>query len=68
MIEGEKSPFSNEFDAYITEYRNGDKKIVAILNMKITDDDKMTITNTMRTPESALFSTKIYAIKIITEE
>ncbi|EIE7147070.1 hypothetical protein LDV76_004660, partial [Salmonella enterica subsp. enterica serovar Ohio] len=44
MIEGEKSPFSNEFDAYITEYRNGDKKIVAILNMKITDDDKMTIT------------------------
>lgn len=68
MIEGEKSPFSNEFDAYITEYRNGDKKIVAILNMKITDDDKMTITNTMRTPESALFPTKIYAIKIITEE
>lgn len=44
------------------------KKIVAILNMKITDDDKMTITNTMRTPESALFPTKIYAIKIITEE
>lgn len=68
MIEGKKSPFSNDFDAYITEYRNGEKKIVAILNMKITGDDEMTITNTMRTPESALFPAKAYAVKITTKE
>lgn len=30
MIEGKKSPFSNRLDAYITEYRNGDKNIINI--------------------------------------
>ncbi|HFG6592183.1 TPA: hypothetical protein ACGHH5_003199 [Salmonella enterica subsp. enterica serovar 1,4,[5],12:b:-] len=68
MIEGKKSPFSNEFDAYLTEYRNGDKNIVAILNMKISGDREMTITNTMRTPESILFPKKIYAVKIVMED
>lgn len=36
--------------------------------MEITDNDEMTITNTMRTPESELLTSKIHAIKIITEE
>ncbi|EKA6359924.1 hypothetical protein OL075_003660, partial [Salmonella enterica] len=38
MIEGKKSPFSNQFDAYITEWREGEKRLIAILNMKIEND------------------------------
>lgn len=65
MIEGKKSPFSNQFDAYITEWREGEKRLIAILNMKIEDDGEMVVTNTMRTLESRTFPTKFYMIKII---
>lgn len=30
MIEDKKLPFPNRLDAYITEYRNGDKNIINI--------------------------------------
>ncbi|EDZ4100508.1 hypothetical protein GQZ29_002623 [Salmonella enterica] len=65
MIEGKKSPFSNQFDAYITEWREGEKRLIAILNMKIENDGEMVVTNTMRTLESRTFPPKIYMIKII---
>ncbi|EIC5524902.1 hypothetical protein PUY49_004451 [Salmonella enterica] len=65
MIEGKKSPFSNQFDAYITEWREGEKRLIAILNMKIENDGEMVVTNTMRTLESRIFPPKIYMIKII---
>lgn len=62
MIEGKKSPFSNQFDAYITEWREGEKRLIAILNMKIEDDGEMVVTNTL---ESRTFPPKIYMIKTI---
>ncbi|EDL3630066.1 hypothetical protein O4K15_004511 [Salmonella enterica] len=65
IIEGKKSPFSNQFDAYITEWREGEKRLIAILNMKIENDGEMVVTNTMRTLESRTFPPKIYMIKII---
>ncbi|EGM2364052.1 hypothetical protein IRP16_004452 [Salmonella enterica] len=66
MIEGRKSPFSNQFDAHIVEWRNGKKQLIAILNMKIENDGEMVITNTMKTLESRTFPPKIYMIKTIT--
>lgn len=65
IIEGKKSPFSNQFDANIIEWRDGKKQLIAILNMKIENDGEMIVTNTMRTLESRTFPKKIYMIKII---
>ncbi|MEQ9851913.1 MULTISPECIES: hypothetical protein [Pectobacterium] len=67
-IEGEKWPFINNFDAYVSEYRHGEKIIIAILNMKVSGDNTMVITNTMRTAESRLFPDEIYMIKLKNEE
>ncbi|EJX0511913.1 hypothetical protein ODC80_004381 [Salmonella enterica] len=64
-VQDKKSPFSNQFDAYITEWREGEKRLIAILNMKIENDGEMVVTNTMRTLESRTFPPKIYMIKII---
>ncbi|WP_368925377.1 hypothetical protein [Proteus mirabilis] len=64
IIEGEKSPFMNSFDAYVYEYRNGKKIIIAILNMKINSDNSMKITNSMSTQESNTFPREIYLIKL----
>lgn len=67
MVEGKKLFFMNSFDAYVYEYRGGEKVTIAILNMKINDDNSMLIKNTMRTPESITFPSETYMIKLSNE-